>query len=69
MSEPVDVARPGTPLTRAEREAIAAFRVHGTVKEAAAALQKSPATINHQLATARVRQGVGRSHQLRDEAA
>ena len=70
MSEPTDVARPGTPLTPAERAAIAAFKNHGTVKEAAAVLRKSPSTINHQLATARIRQGVGRSHQLRgDEAA
>jgi DNA-binding CsgD family transcriptional regulator len=70
MSEPVDVARFGTPLTPAERRAIAAFRQLGTVREAAAALGKSPATVNHQLATARVRQGVRRSHQLQpDEAA
>lgn len=66
MSDPVDVGRPGTPLTPAERAAIAAVRQHGTVKEAAAALRKSPKTIEHQLASARARQGVTTSIQLRD---
>lgn len=69
MSNPVDMAKPGTPLSPAERRAIEAYRTHGTYKEAAAALGLSPKTIQHQLATARIRAGVGRSHQLPDEAA
>lgn len=69
VSNPEDMARPGTPLTPAERAAIEAFRRHDTIKEAAAFLGKSPSTLKHQLATARVRQGVTRSHRLQDEAA
>lgn len=66
MSNPCDMARFGTPLTPAERRAIAAVREHGTVKQAAAALGKSPKTLEHQLATARIRQGATTSIQLRD---
>lgn len=66
MSDPVDAARRGTPLTPAERLALEALRKHGTVKQAAAALGKSPKTIEHQLACARVRQGVTTTVQLRD---
>lgn len=69
MSDPIDVARPGTPLTPAERAAIAAFRGAYSVKEAAARLGKSPRTVEHQLATARIRLGVARSHQLRPDEA
>lgn len=69
MSNPIDMARFGTPLTDAERKAISAYREHGSYKQAAAALGRSPKTIQHQLATARVRQGVDRTHQLRDEKA
>jgi IS30 family transposase len=68
MSDPTDVARPGTPLTPAERLAIEAFRHADTIKEAAALLGKSPATVKHQLATARIRQGVTRSHRLNEVA-
>lgn len=66
MSDPWDMARPGTPLTPAERAAVEAFRRADTIKEAAAILGKSPRTLEHQLAAARIRQGVSRSHQLRD---
>jgi hypothetical protein len=69
MSDPSDVARFGTPLTPAEKAAIAAYQRHGTYKEAAAALRKSPRTIQHQLATARIRTGSGRSFQIRDNEA
>jgi DNA-binding CsgD family transcriptional regulator len=66
MSNPFDMAKPGTPITPAERKAIEAYRRHGTYKEAAAALRLSPRTVQHQLATARTRTGVTRSHQLPD---
>lgn len=69
MSNPFDMAKPGTPLTPAEKKAIQAYQRFGTMKEAAAALGRSPRTIQNQLATARIRTGVGRSHQLRDDAA
>ena len=66
MSNPADMARPGTPMTPAERRALEALRQFGTVKEAAHALGKSPKTVEHQLASARVRQGVTTTIQLRD---
>jgi DNA-binding CsgD family transcriptional regulator len=58
VSSPEDFARPGTPVTAAERQALDAMLRHGTVKEAAAALGKSPNTVSQQLATVRVRLGV-----------
>lgn len=58
MSSPLDMARPGTPLTPAERKALEAYARHGTYKEAAAAIGRSAKTVQHQLATARVRLGV-----------
>lgn len=58
MSNPTDAARPGTPVTPAERQALDAVLQHGTVKEAAASLGKSPKTIDHQLAAVRSRLGV-----------
>lgn len=57
MSLP-DEARPGSPPTAAERRALDAVLRHGTVKGAAAALGKSPATIDHQLRNVRARLGV-----------
>lgn len=72
MSNPVDMARPGTPLTPAERKALEAWWRHGT-KGAAAALGRSPRTVENQLATARVRLGVATSREawtrLREEPA
>lgn len=68
MSDPVDVARPGTPLTPAERAAAAAYSRYGSVKEAARALGKSPSTVAHQLGAARIRTGAARSFQIREPA-
>lgn len=45
-------------LTVAERRALEAAWLHDTVKEAAAALGRSPRTVEQQLATARRRLGV-----------
>ena len=67
MSSPIDIGRPGSALTPAERRALEAVKRYGTVKEAATALRKSPKTIEHQLACARARQGVTKTIQLRDE--
>lgn len=53
-----DVARPGTPVTTAERSALDAYSRHGTVKVAAHALGKSPHTVEQQLKSARERLGV-----------
>lgn len=58
MSNPADVAPPGSKLTPAERRALEAVARCGTVKVAAAALGKRPKTIECQLATARARLGV-----------
>jgi DNA-binding NarL/FixJ family response regulator len=58
LSNPIDVARPGTPLTPAERRALEAYARQGTYKGAAAALGRSAKTVQHQLAAARVRLGV-----------
>lgn len=58
MSNPIDVARPGSRLTPAELRALDEVARHGTVKAAAAALGKRPKTVEHQLATARLRLGV-----------
>lgn len=62
MSNPFDMAKPGTPLTPAERRALEAWWNHGT-KGAAEQLGRSPRTIENQLATARVRLGVDTSRQ------
>lgn len=67
MSNPSDMARPGTPLTAAERRALEAWKRLGT-KGAAAALGRSPRTIENQLATARVRLGTTTSHEAYDRA-
>jgi DNA-binding CsgD family transcriptional regulator len=45
-------------VTRAERQALEAIVIHGTVKAAAYALGKSPRTVDQQLASARKRLGV-----------
>ena len=45
-------------ITRAERQALDAVLKHGTVKEAASFLGKSPRTVVNQLATARQRADV-----------
>ena len=58
MSDPADVAQPGTPVTAAERSAVDAVLRHGTIKAAARSLGKSPRTVEAQLATARERLGV-----------
>jgi DNA-binding NarL/FixJ family response regulator len=58
MSSPIDVGRPGSALTPAERRALEAVARTGTVKGAAASLGKCPKTVEHQLATARARLGV-----------
>jgi DNA-binding CsgD family transcriptional regulator len=63
VNTPDDVARPGTPLTPAERRALDAYAQHGTTKAAAAAIGRSPKTVEHQLATARTRLGVSATHQ------
>lgn len=65
MSNPSDMARPGTPVTPAERRALEAWKQLG-IKGAAAALGRSPRTIENQLATARVRLGAGTSHEAYD---
>lgn len=52
------VARPGTPVTTAEKRALRAYGLHGSTKAAAFALGKSPRTVEHQLRTARERLGV-----------
>jgi len=57
MSHP-DEGRPGSYLTAGERSALEAVLTHGTVKGAAAALGKSPATVDHQLRNVRSRLGV-----------
>ena len=55
MSNPVDVAPPGTVVTMAERRALEGVLRHGTIKGAACALGLSPRTIEHQLANVRSR--------------
>ena len=50
-----------TRVTPAERRALEAVLQHGTVKEAATALGKSPRTVEQQLGTARARLGVTRT--------
>lgn len=73
MSNPIDMAKPGTPLTPAERRALDAYASHGTYKEAAASLGRSAKTVQHQLAAARVRLGVTTTieayRRVRDEPA
>lgn len=53
-----DLAKPGTPVTLAERRALDAYGKHGSTKAAAHALGKSPRTVEQQLRTARERLGV-----------
>jgi DNA-binding NarL/FixJ family response regulator len=55
MSNPIDVAPPGTRVTPAEHRALEAVLRNGTVKGAAGELRLSPRTVEHQLATARSR--------------
>ena len=63
MADPALVARPGTPLTPAERLALEAMRHADTIEDAARMLGKSPGTVRAQLANARSRLGVRTTRQ------
>jgi DNA-binding CsgD family transcriptional regulator len=54
----------GSPLTRREREVIAAMREHVTYQATADALGISPFTVKEHLANARSRRGVRRTWEL-----
>ncbi len=51
-------------VTPAEERALEAMLRHGTIKEAAASMGKSPSTVNNQLAAARGRANVGTTIEL-----